>query len=102
MNLKIIIKVLGLLLLVEGIAMLVALMIAIFYNGNDIQAFLISAGVNIGAGGLILAGSRNAKKEIGKREGFIIVTMVWVVFSLFGSFPYLLSGSIPGFTNAFI
>ena len=101
MNLKIIIKVLGFLLLVEGIAMLVALIVAILYNGSDIQAFLISAGINIGAGGLILAGGRNAKKEIGKREGFIIVTMVWVVFSLFGSFPYMLSGSIPDFTNAF-
>ena len=101
MNLKIIIKVLGFLLLVEGVAMLIALIVAILYNGSDIQAFLISAGVNIGVGGLILAGSRNAKKEIGKREGFIIVTMVWVVFSFFGSFPYMLSGSIPGFSNAF-
>ena len=101
MNLKIVIKVLGLLLLVEGIAMLFALLVAILYNGSDIQAFLISSGINLGAGALILAGSWNAKKDIGKREGFVIVTMVWVVFSLFGSFPYMLSGSIPGFTDAF-
>ncbi len=101
MNLKIIFKVLGLLLLVEGIAMLLALIIAIIYGGNDILAFSISSGINLATGGIITLLSKNAKKDIGKREGFIIVSMVWVVFSLFGSFPYMLSGSIPNFTDAF-
>lgn len=101
MNLKIIFKVLGLLLLVEGIAMLIALIVALIYGGNDILAFGICAGINLIVGGLITLLSRNAKKDIGKREGFIIVSMVWVVFSLFGSFPYMISGAIPDFTNAF-
>ena len=101
MNLKIILKVLGLLLLVEGVAMLLAMLVAIIYNENDISAFIISAAINLGVGGVITALTWKAKKDIGKREGFIIVTMVWLVFSLFGSFPYLLSGSIPNFTDAF-
>ena len=101
MNLKIIFKVLGLLLLVEGIAMLLALAVAVIYCEHDIFAFIISAGINLSAGGLITFLSRKAKKDIGKREGFIIVSMVWVVFSLFGSFPYMISGSIPNFTDAF-
>ena len=101
MNLKIIFKVLGLLLLVEGIAMLLALAVAVIYGEHDIFAFIISAGINLSAGGLITFLSRKAKKDIGKREGFIIVSMVWVVFSLFGSFPYMISGSIPNFTDAF-
>ena len=101
MNLKIIFKVLGLLLLVEGIAMLLALIVAIIYGGNDILPFSISSGINLATGGIITLLSKNAKKDIGKREGFIIVSMVWVIFSLFGSFPYMLSGSIPNFTDAF-
>ncbi|WP_340114517.1 TrkH family potassium uptake protein [Maribellus mangrovi] len=101
MNLKIIFKVLGLLLLVEGIAMLLAMAVALIYNEHDVLAFIISAGINLGTGGLITALTRNAKKDIGKREGFIIVSMVWLVFSLFGSFPYMISGSIPNFTDAF-
>ena len=101
MNLKIIFKVLGLLLLVEGIAMLLALAVAVIYGEHDIFAFIVSAGINLSAGGLITFLSRKAKKDIGKREGFIIVSMVWVVFSLFGSFPYMISGSIPNFTDAF-
>lgn len=101
MNLKIILKVLGLLLLVEGVAMLLAMLVALIYTESDIAAFLISAAINLGVGGLITALTWKAKKDIGKREGFIIVTMVWVVFSLFGSFPYMISGSIPNFTDAF-
>ncbi|MCK3685645.1 potassium transporter TrkG [Maribellus sp. YY47] len=101
MNFKIILKVLGLLLIVEGLAMLLTLVVALIYGGNDSVAFLISAGINLGLGALITAGNWKSKKDIGKREGFIIVTMVWVVFSFFGCLPYILSGSIPRFTDAF-
>ncbi|MCE4565478.1 TrkH family potassium uptake protein [Maribellus sp. CM-23] len=101
MNLKIIFKVLGLLLVVEGFAMLLTSVVALIYGGNDTVAFLISAGINLGIGALITAATWKAKKDIGKREGFIIVTMVWLVFSFFGSLPYILSGSIPRFTDAF-
>ncbi len=45
--------------------------------------------------------TRNAGKSIGKREGFIIVSLVWVVFSLFGCLPFWLSGYISSFSDAF-
>ena len=38
---------------------------------------------------------------VGKREGFIIVSSVWVVFSFIGSLPFIIHGSIPDLTNAF-
>ena len=38
---------------------------------------------------------------IGKREGFIIVSFVWIVFSFIGSLPFIISGHIPDLTNAF-
>jgi trk system potassium uptake protein TrkH len=101
MNLKIIFRVLGFLLVVEGVAMLLALAISLIYAEEDIFAFIISSGINLGIGGAIVLGTSKAKKDIGKREGFIIVSMVWIVFSFFGSLPYILSGSIPNFTNAF-
>jgi trk system potassium uptake protein TrkH len=45
--------------------------------------------------------TQNAEKNFGKREGYIIVSLVWIVFSLFGSLPFVLSDAIPNFTNAF-
>ncbi|WP_297096911.1 TrkH family potassium uptake protein [uncultured Draconibacterium sp.] len=101
MNLKIIFRVLGFLLFVEGIAMGIALLVALIYGEHDTGAFLISGGINLAIGGLIVAATSKAKKDIGKREGFIIVSMVWIVFSFFGSLPYVISGSIPSFTDAF-
>ncbi len=101
MNFRIILKVLGLLLVVEGLAMLFALAVALIYSGPDSQAFLISAAVNLFLGGIITAATWKSRKDIGKREGFVIVTMVWLVFSFFGCIPYIISGSIPSFTDAF-
>nr|WP_321354945.1 potassium transporter TrkG [uncultured Draconibacterium sp.] len=101
MNLKIIFRVLGFLLFVEGIAMGIALLVALIYGEHDSSSFIISGGINLAIGGLIVAVTSKAKKDIGKREGFIIVSMVWIVFSFFGSLPYIISGSIPSFTDAF-
>ncbi|PIF03170.1 MAG: potassium transporter, partial [Draconibacterium sp.] len=101
MNSKIIFRVLGFLLIVEGVALLLTLGIALIYNEYDINAFIISAVINLGLGGLIVYLTKNANKSIGKREGFIIVSLVWVIFSVFGSLPYFISGAIPSYTDAF-
>ena len=100
-NIKLIIRALGFLLLVEGIAMLFALLVALVHQGPDIRSFEISSSVCIALGLLFVFATQNASKDIGKREGFTIVTLVWIVFSFFGSIPYILSDSIPDFTNAF-
>ena len=39
--------------------------------------------------------------ELTVREGFVTVTLSWVTLSLFGSIPFVVSGFIPGFTDAF-
>jgi len=101
MNFKIIFRVLGFLLLVEGVAMLLALAVSLIYSGEDSVGILISSGINLVTGLLLLLLTARATKDIGKKEGFIIVSSVWVVFSFFGSLPYVLSGAIPNFTNAF-
>ena len=101
LNFKFILRILGFLLVVEGLAMLIAALVATIYGGPDQSALLLSALITSGTGLLILAFTRRARKEIGKREGFIIVTLVWVLFSFFGSLPFILSNSIPDLTNAF-
>lgn len=86
---------------VEGAFMLLPFIISIFYGENDSLGFLISAGINLLAGGLIIWLTRKATRDIGKREGFIIVSLVWVIFSLLGSLPYIFTGAIPSYTDAF-
>ena len=101
MNLKIIVRVLGFLIFVEGVAMLLALAVSLIYGEYDSTAFLISSGICLVTGGIIAWLTNGASRDIGKREGYIIVALVWIVFSFFGSLPYIISGSIPNFTNAF-
>jgi trk system potassium uptake protein TrkH len=101
MNIKIVIRVLGFLIFVEGVAMLLALGVSLIYGEYDSKAFLFSSGICMGLGSVIIWLTQNANKDIGKREGFIIVALVWIVFSFFGSIPYVLSKAIPNFTNAF-
>ncbi len=62
---------------------------------------LISGLITITFGGIAWALTRDAQKSISKRDGYIIVSMGWIVFSVFGTLPFILTGSIPGFTDAF-
>jgi len=91
----------GLLLIGESIFMFLAFLVALIYRESDLKALLYSSGITLSTGIFIYALTRNAEKNIGKREGYVIVTVSWIVFSLFGSLPFMLSGSIPSFTNAF-
>jgi trk system potassium uptake protein TrkH len=101
LNFKIIFRILGFLLVVEGMSMLLAMGVSAVYQDLGLNALLQSALICLGIGGLVILATQKAPKNIGKHEGFVIVSMVWVVFSFFGSLPYLLSNSIPSLTDAF-
>ncbi len=101
LNYRFILYVLGLLLIIEGFFMLISGGVAFIYGEYDFVFHLISASVCVVLGGSVAFFTHNVEKHIGNREGYIIVTMVWVVFSLFGLLPFWLSGAIPSFTNAF-
>lgn len=101
LNFRIIARTIGILLIGEGIFMLLALMVAGIYGGPDIFSFLYSSLITLGSGFLLTLIFRKAVKNVGKREGFFIVSSAWLFFSLFGSLPFIISGSIPNFTDAF-
>ena len=65
------------------------------------MAFLQASLITFAIGSLSYLFSKGVAKDLGKREGYIIVSLVWVVFSIFGCLPYLFSGAIPSVTNAF-
>lgn len=75
--------------------------VALYYGDGDARSLALSALIAISTGLLISLFIRADKSNIGKREGFIIVTLSWIIFSLFGSLPFVLSGAIPSYTDAF-
>lgn len=81
--------------------MLSGALVAWYFN-ESAWPLIISFLITGGTGGLIwLILGKKTKKGIGKREGYLIVALSWVVVSLFGALPYIFSNSIPSFTNAF-
>lgn len=98
---SIVMKVLSFLLVIEALFMLSSLPFAWYYSESMLPIMysaLITGG--IGIVGWWSAGKKD-RKSIGKREGYLIVALTWVVISIFGSLPFILSGSISNFTDAF-
>ncbi len=100
-NYRIVIRVLSFLLLVISVFMLSGVGVGWYFN-EPVLPLILSFLVTGVTGGLIwLILGKRSKKGIGKREGYLIVALSWVVVSLFGSLPYIFSNAIPSFTNAF-
>lgn len=91
----------GLLLTVNGGFMLLSTLISLIYNDGVVLQMLTSSLVALGVGGVIMLLTKKHKKEIQKREGYIIVAFGWFVMALTGTLPYLVTQTIPEFTNAF-
>lgn len=100
-NFRLINRIFGILLLIESFFMLLSGGVAILYKEPDLKAFLISTAITAGAGGILIYSGRSFENQIGKREGFFIVSFAWILFSLFGMLPFILSGSIPSVTDSF-
>ncbi|WP_034261264.1 TrkH family potassium uptake protein [Altibacter lentus] len=100
-NFKIISHLMGLLLGVNGGFMLLASLVSFYYKDGVTRELLMAGAVTVVFGGIVMYITRNHRKEIQKREGYIIVTLGWIFMSLAGTLPYLFTGAIPSFTNAF-
>ncbi|MBQ0073905.1 MAG: TrkH family potassium uptake protein [Prevotella sp.] len=101
LNLKLLSKILGSLLFLESLFMLVCLGIALLYGEDDVPAFLISILTTQLAAYILRYTGRNANNNMSRKDSFLVVTLTWVVFSLFGTLPYIVGGYIPNFTNAY-
>jgi len=71
-----------------------------YEDGVTIQIFSASL-ITIFSGIFLMFFTRAGRKEINKRDGYIVVTFGWIFMALSGSLPYVLSDAIPSFTNAF-
>jgi len=101
LNFKIIISFLGLTSMLNGLFMLFAVPFSVYYNEPE-KWGIIQAGITtIILGFLLWFFNRNAKKNLGKKEGYLIVTLGWLMLTLTGTLPYVYTQTIPEYTNAF-
>ena len=101
LNYKIIFHFLGLLLLFNGGFILIATIISLIYKDGVTLELLLSGFTILILGSIIMFYTRNHRKEMNKREGYIVVAFGWIIMSLSGSLPYIITETIPSFTDAF-
>ncbi|MEW6661159.1 MAG: TrkH family potassium uptake protein [Bacillota bacterium] len=100
MRYKVILNALGFLLIITGGAMGIPLIWALYLREPAVTAFFFSSLASVAAG-LFMFQFFPAGEEIRHREGFAIVTLSWLLVSLFGSLPYVLTGTLPSFIDAY-
>lgn len=100
MNFSIIIHILSWVIGLQGIFMLLPCIVGFLYGEiNDALIYLaVAVGCIIVCA--ILRRPKSAKTAFYAKEGFVAVSLSWIVLSLTGSLPLFLSGDIPSFTNA--
>lgn len=101
LNSRIILHLMGLLLLCNGFFMVLAAAVSGIYVDGATLDIALAAIVTMLVGVLAMFYTRQHKKEVKRREGYIIVTFGWLIMSVSGMLPYIFSGYIPDITNAF-
>ena len=102
LNRKLICKIFGSLLLLEAMLMTPALAIAIVNKGNDMLSFTVAILVTSAAGGMLRQAGRHSDSSMSRRDAYFVVTVSWILFSLFGMIPFLVGNVTQlSFTDAF-
>ncbi|MBP5799663.1 MAG: TrkH family potassium uptake protein [Prevotella sp.] len=100
-NFRIISKIIGSLLFIEAFFMAWCVAISFSYHEDDGMAFLISMLITFGSAFLFLMMGRKAENSLSRHDAYVVVTAVWVIFSFFGMFPFLIHGCITNITDAY-
>ncbi len=91
--------ILGWILVFEALFLLVPLITALVFGEGCITSFLGTIALCLAAGGLLIF-KKPENTRLYSREGFVIVSMSWIVLSLFGALPFVFSGAIPSYIDA--
>ncbi len=100
-NPLIILKILSTILLIETVSFLICLPVAFIYHESPWPFVLSATSTAILFIAFYLIARKADYEKISNRDGFLAVTLSWLIFSLLGALPYLYSGTIPSFINAF-
>lgn len=100
-NFRFIANLMGKLLMVESAFLLLCACVALLYGESDALAFFYTTSITAVAGFMMTHFIKTKDRILAKKDGYFTVTMVWIVFSLFGCLPYIFGQTIPSFADAF-
>ena len=101
LNLKIIYQFLGLTAILNGVFMFIAVPFSLYHDEDAVFGILNAGIITVFLGLILYFFNKPKSKNIQKKEGYLIVTLGWLVLSITGMLPYLFTSAIPNITNAF-
>ncbi len=102
MNVNSVLRFTGILIIFLGVSMCLPLAVSFFYGDGSSNALALSLVISVGLGGMLfLLTHKNKGAHLSHRDGVAIVTFGWVAAGIVGAIPYMISGAIPDFTNAY-
>ncbi len=99
MNIKMVSKTVGRLLWAEAVFLLLPMFVSLYYKENLFYIYLLVIGLLLGTGAVMNL-PKPEKHKIYAREGFVIVSLSWILLSFFGALPFVFSGEIPSIIDA--
>ena len=99
MNIKMLIYILGKVLLIEGVLMLLPAVCGLFYSESQVVVYVILAAVYMGLGFLISM-KKPGNMTIFIKDGCVATALSWLVLSICGCIPFIITKEIPSFTDA--
>ena len=100
LNFKLIISFLGLTAIMNGLFMLIAVFVSIYFKEKESVEILKAGLTTVSIGCILWFFTRNANKKLNKKDGYMIVTLGWIILTLTGTLPYIYTQTIPHFHNA--
>jgi trk system potassium uptake protein TrkH len=102
MNFKLIFNITGTVLIFISLFMLLPIAVSLIYGHGDTMPLTLSFLITLVSGTTIyLITQKHKKEELRHRDAFAVVTISWVAVTFFGALPFVLSGSIPSWTDAY-
>lgn len=100
-NFRIVSKIIGQLLFLESAMMAACLVMAFCYGEDDAMAFMLSMILTVCGGMIFKYMGRDAGNDLNRRDAYLVVTVTWVIFCIFGMMPFLIGGYITNVTDAY-
>lgn len=100
-NIRFITKIMCKLILLESLFLAICFVLSLYYRESDMFAFAISTLITASTAIIINSSIKVNDTVLAKKDGYFIVTLVWIIISLFGSLPYIIGNTIPSFPDAF-
>ena len=98
-NYKTILRIIGVLLLIETFMLLCCSGVSFYYHEKDLIDFWLSGAITAGVGMLFTFLGKGGERQLTRRDGYVLVSLAWVLFTIFGVLPFYIGGHIPDFTQ---